>query len=242
MWLRRGILAALAILGLSGAGLVGLQFLREPADLAEVRHRVTPALKARLAAKGLNWGAPIFLRIFKESRELDLWVGAGGRFQLFKTYPICHFSGDLGPKLKEGDHQSPEGFYAVTPAAMNPQSSYHLSFNLGYPNAYDRAHGRTGSYLMVHGRCVSIGCYAMTDPGIEEIYLMAEAAFAGGQPFFRVHIFPFRMTPENMARHAGSPWRAFWENLRRGHDLFEARRRPPEVKVTGGAYAFAAGR
>jgi len=136
--------------------------------------------------------------------------GADGTFQLSKTYEMCTWSGTLGPKLKEGDGQSPEGFYFIKPSSLNPKSSYHLSFNLGFPNAYDRTHNRTGSFLMVHGDCVSIGCYAMTDDGIEEIYKDVEAAFAGGQVFIRVHIFPFAMTDENLAKQSENPNHGFW--------------------------------
>ncbi len=200
--------------------------------------RVTPALERALAAKGLTLGAPIFIRIFKESREFEVWVAAGGTFKLFKTYDICSYSGDPGPKLCTGDGQSPEGFYYVTPERMNPVSHFHLSFNLGFPNAYDRAHGRTGSALMVHGNCVSIGCYAMTDPVIEEIFTLADAAFRGGQPFFRVHIFPFRMTDGNMTAQRQSPWAGFWANLKEGYGWFEQNHRPPNVTVAGGRYIF----
>ena len=184
-------------------------------------------------------GAPIFLRIFKEESELEVWFQRGDRFEFAKTYPICSWSGTLGPKLAEGDGQSPEGFYFVPPKMMNPNSDYHLAFNIGFPNAYDRAHGRTGSFLMVHGSCVSIGCYAMTDAGIEEIYEVAEAAHGGGQTYFRVHIFPFRMTPENMKRHQDDPWRPFWENLQEGYDHFETKRVPPNVTVVNKRYQFA---
>jgi murein L,D-transpeptidase YafK len=200
--------------------------------------RVKPSLESSLRAKKLRFGAPMFLRIFKESRQLELWLDDGERFDLFKTYEICTFSGSLGPKRRRGDLQSPEGFYFVTPGRLNPVSEFHLSFNLGYPNAYDRAHGRTGSALMVHGDCVSIGCYAMTDAAIEEIYALADAAFRNGQPFFRVHVFPFRMTADNMAKHENSRWKEFWENLKDGYEFFENSGRPPNVEVQGGRYVF----
>jgi len=160
--------------------------------------RGTPDLTRDTAAQGLRFGAPIFIRVFKRSRELEVWIEKAGRFHLFRTYPICYYSGGLGPKLREGDNQSPEGFYFVTPERLNPASRFHLSFNLGFPNRYDRAHGRTGSYLMVHGDCVSIGCYAITDEKIEEIFALTDAAFRNGQRFFRVHVFPFRMTEEKI--------------------------------------------
>lgn len=214
--------------------------LRPPAsrDIAEIRNRVAPALTEQLAAQGLQFGAPVFIRIFKEEKTLEVWVLGQDRFELFKNYPICTYSGALGPKLKEGDRQSPEGFYFVTKSAMNPQSSYHLSFNLGYPNAYDRARGRTGSFLMVHGDCVSIGCYAMTDPAIEEIYVLAEAALDNGQKFFRVHAFPFRMTAEKLAQTKDNQWHEFWQNLSEGYAYFERTGRPPNTEVTQGAYVF----
>lgn len=193
----------------------------------------------QLAAKDFALGDPVFMRIFKEEAELEVWMQKGDAFELFKTYPICNFSGDLGPKLREGDRQSPEGFYFVGKSALNPNSSYHLSFNLGFPNTYDRAQNRTGSYLMVHGDCLSIGCYAMTDAGIEEIYGLGEAALNAGQPFFRVHAFPFRMTDARMAEARGNQWYPFWQNLKQGYDAFENGHVPPDVTVENKIYVFA---
>jgi len=209
-------------------------FAREP--LTGIRARTTPKLTAQLAGKNLELGDPVFVRIFKEERQLEIWMrpDGRGRFVLFKTYPVANWGGGtLGPKLAEGDGQAPEGFYYVPPSRMKPDSRFHLAFNLGYPNSYDKAHGRTGSFLMVHGDNVSIGCYAMTDQKIEEIYLLAEAALAGGQPFFRVHCFPFRMTRERLARAtaSGKPWIGFWQNLETGYRFFESSRVPPDVGV-----------
>lgn len=200
--------------------------------------RVRPSLEEALRGKGMRFGDPIFIRIYKETKQLELWVEKGDRFDLFRTYPICTFSGRLGPKLHTGDKQSPEGFYFVTPGRMNPNSRFHLSFNLGFPNAYDRAHDRTGSALMVHGACVSIGCYAMTNGGIDEIYALADAALRNGQPYFRVHVFPFEMTREAMERHRRSRWIGFWNNLKEGHDGFVRTGRPPNVEVRNGRYLF----
>jgi murein L,D-transpeptidase YafK len=202
--------------------------------------RVQPALRRDLASAGMEFGAPVFLRAFKEERELELFVLQRGTatFKLFRVYPIVAASGTLGPKLAEGDGQVPEGFYAVPPAAMNPNSSYHLSFNIGYPNAYDRSHRRTGSLIMIHGNQVSIGCLAMTDGKIEEIYTLCAAAHAGGQKFFHVHIFPFRMTGGRMDKAAGSEWEPFWENLKEGHEWFEKHRFPPDATVRNGRYHF----
>lgn len=214
----------------------------------EASARVRPGLEERLAEKGLRWGSPIFIRIFKEPAVLEVWIEKRSRFELFETYPVCRFSGDLGPKIREGDGQAPEGFYFVSPAQMNPSSNYHLAFNIGYPNAYDRHHNRTGSAIMVHGSCVSIGCFAMTDAGIEEIYSLAEAALNNGQRFFRVHIFPFRMSEaeieKRMSRRAlifespHSQWRDFWRNLLEGYEIFERTRIPPDVTVRAGRYDF----
>jgi len=205
---------------------------------AAASKRVRPALDAALRVKDLRWSAPVFIRIFKEEKELELWVDDGKVFKHFKTWPICKYSGALGPKLKEGDGQAPEGFYFVPRSRMNSRSRFHLSFNLGYPNAYDRAHKRTGSALMVHGNCVSIGCYAMTDAGIEEIYSLCDAALMNGQRFFRVHAFPFRMTEVNMKRHGASKWINEWENVKGGYDWFEKVKRPPNVTLSGKQYLF----
>ncbi|WP_421983211.1 L,D-transpeptidase family protein [Roseibium sp.] len=210
------------------------------ANLTEVETRLTPALAAELSEKGLQLGAAVFMRVFKEQRELEVWVKAGAHFKHFKTYEICTYSGDLGPKLKEGDRQSPEGFYRVTPAQMNPNSNYHLSFNIGFPNAFDRSHQRTGSFLMVHGHCVSIGCYAMTNSGIEEIYLLANETFKEGKNHFDIHIFPFRMTEANLKRYSRSPWYAFWNDLKLGHDAFEHAFVPPNIVVRDGRYRIEA--
>lgn len=209
----------------------------------EVRARVEPGLKAQIAAAGLVYDAPVFVRIFKESSELELWMKpekAEG-YQLFRTWKIATYSGTLGPKLREGDRQAPEGFYEVTKRQLNPKSNFHLSFNIGYPNAYDQAHQRTGSFIMVHGNNVSIGCFAMTDPVIEEIYLIVEAALAAGQNQVPVHCFPFRMTPERMATASAeaSPWVPFWQELQAGYEAFETSRKPPEMRVQGGRYQVA---
>ncbi len=190
-----------------------------------------------LGRKGMQTGAPIFVRIFKEESELEVWKARDdGRFYHFKTYPICNWSGELGPKLQQGDKQAPEGFYSIKKYQMNPNSSFHVSFNLGYPNAYDKAHRRTGNFLMVHGKCRSAGCYAMTDALIEEIYALAREAFRGGQEQFQVHAFPFRMTAANMERHRKNKWYRFWKTLKTGYDHFEEHRIPPNVAVCESRY------
>lgn len=204
--------------------------------------RVRPALTRDLAARDLQFGAPVLLRLFKLERELELWVrGDDGRFALFRTWPICTFSGTLGPKQKVGDLQAPEGFYSVGRGQLNPASSYHLSFNLGYPNAFDRAHGRTGSLLMVHGNCVSIGCYAMGDAAIEEIYTLLDAALDQGQTAAQVHAFPFRFDREDIETRLADPqWGEFWRDLRSGWEVFERTRRAPDIQVRDKRYVVTA--
>lgn len=202
--------------------------------------RVKPTLSVELAAKGLHWGDPVFLRAFKEEGELELFVQdrKSKQFVLLKCYKIAQQSGELGPKQREGDGQVPEGFYHAGRSAMKPDSTYHLAINCGYPNAYDRAHERTGSFIMIHGNCVSIGCLAMTDPLIEEIYSLCDAALQGGQSFFRIHLFPFRMSKERLATTTENPWHEFWQNLKVGYDHFETHRVPPDVEVKNLRYEF----
>lgn len=196
-------------------------------------------LHGELGARGFALGDAAHLRIFKRERVLELWLRRPeAQFVLFKTYPICNFSGGLGPKLREGDRQAPEGFYRVAARQLNPHSRHHLAFNLGFPNAYDRALERTGSALMVHGGCSSVGCFAMTDPQIDEIYAVVEAALHQGQDEVDVAIFPFRLAHEALASEAHSTWLQFWQNLKQGADLFEATGAPPKVAACKGSYVF----
>jgi murein L,D-transpeptidase YafK len=187
---------------------------------------------ALLAKKGMQPGSPVFVRIFKEESELEVWKQRDdGRFYHFKTYPICNWSGQIGPKLSYGDRQAPEGFYTITPALMNPNSKYYLSFNVGYPNAYDRSWGRTGDSVMVHGSCRSAGCYAMTDALMEEIYGLTREALKAGQSSFQLQAFPFRMTDARMAKEKHDKWYSYWQTLKRGYDYFEKYHVPPNVVV-----------
>jgi murein L,D-transpeptidase YafK len=196
-------------------------------------------MQAEIARKQMPVESPILVRIFKEEAELEVWKkDANGRFAHLKTYPICRWSGDLGPKVKEGDRQAPEGFYQITPGLMNPNSNYYLAFNLGFPNTYDRANDRTGAFLMVHGDCSSRGCYAMTDEQIGEIFALGRDSFQGGQTSFQVQAYPFRMTPLNMAKHRNSPHMAFWRMIKEGYDHFEVTRQEPRVDVCEKRYVF----
>jgi murein L,D-transpeptidase YafK len=233
------IIRLLAFASISGACL-GMTMPAEPiptserSELAWEHH--AERLTGEMATRSLMFGAPIYVRIFKESRELELWVESADGYRLFRNYPICSMSGILGPKLRRGDWQAPEGFYEVSAEWMNPNSRFHLSFNIGYPNDYDRARGRTGSNIMVHGGCDSRGCFAMTDQAMEEIYVLAEAALRHSQQSFPVHVFPFRMTEANMARHDHRRWMDFWESLKPAHDWLEQHNQPPTVAVTRRGY------
>lgn len=213
---------------------------RGQAHEKEVKMRIGKMMEQSLGKKGLTLGSPVFIRAFKEERILELFVKnrKSGKFELFRSYKIAGSSGQLGPKLAEGDGQVPEGFYFVPPSAMLPTSTYHLAFNIGYPNDFDKAHGRTGSFIMIHGSTVSIGCLAMTDEKIEEIYTLCDAAHDGGQRFFRVHIFPFRMTDKRMKDFSSNPNYPFWQNLKTGYDLFEKNKLPPDVSVKDKRYVF----
>jgi murein L,D-transpeptidase YafK len=234
-WRARGRSAALAAL-LVAPGMFSEASAETPKHLAPIPSDTI----ALMAARNTSPGAPILMRLYKKESELEVWKKArDGRFVLLKTFPICRWSGQLGPKTQQGDRQAPEGFYTVTPGQMNPNSSYHLSFNIGYPNAYDRAHGATGAHLMVHGACTSAGCFAMTDPAIRELYALAREAFAGGQRAFQFHSYPFRMTAHNMARYRSDPNVPFWRQLKEGSDRFEATGLEPTVGVSSGRYAFA---
>lgn len=187
----------------------------------------------RLGEKGLRIGSRIHIRIFKLSRELELYVHSGSRFELFRTYPICDVSGTLGPKRFEGDLQAPEGLYTVVAERLHPHSDFHLAFNLGYPNEFDRSLGRTGGNIMIHGGCASVGCFAVTDYYMEQIYLMAEAALAEGQSEIGVEIYPFRMTDENLTAHSQSRWAGFWSSLKPIHDHFTESGLPATTRPAG---------
>jgi murein L,D-transpeptidase YafK len=178
----------------------------------------------------------MLMRIFKETSELEIWLEKGDRFHLFATYPICHWSGTLGPKLREGDKQTPEGFYTINNRQMRHLGRWTRAINLGFPNAFDRAHGRDGSYILMHGGCSSVGCFALTNPVIGEIHGLAQAAIRDGQRHVPVHVFPFRMTDEALAERASNPWHGFWSTLQEASKSFERTGRPPRVSVCEGQY------
>ncbi len=225
----------IAALGIAGCTESSVQDFAPQYANKQLPEKILTAMKA----KGMNRNSPIMARIFKEEGVLEIWKQkTNGRYDVIATYPICKWSGKLGPKYTEGDRQAPEGFYTVKPSQMNPRSNYHLAFNVGFPNAYDRANGRTGANLMVHGACSSSGCYSMTDPQIEEIYAFGRDAFQGGQTEFQIQAFPFRMTAANMARYRSDPNYDFWKMLKVGYDNFEVTKVPPKVDVCEKRYVF----
>ncbi len=210
----------------------------QPAVEAEEGDVSATPLGEAFKARGLHLGAPVFLRIFKEQSAIELWVSRGARYVRFKTYPICQYSGVLGPKLLEGDRQAPEGLYYIRASDMIVNLRWHRAMDLNFPNAYDLANGRTGSGILIHGKCSSIGCFALTDGMVEELYEAVEAALNAGQARVPVLSLPFPMTGDNIAAHAGVEWLPFWRELKRAHDLFERDRLPPTALLCGTAYHF----
>jgi murein L,D-transpeptidase YafK len=238
--IRAKVLRALVLTAAFVAGLAPVTCLGESSKPlpAKATQELPPELLALLEQKKMPKYSPIVVRLFKEEAELEVWKqDTTGRFQILKTYPVCRWSGDLGPKLYEGDRQAPEGFYTITPELMNPNSNYYLSINLGFPNTFDKANKRNGSFLMIHGDCWSSGCYAMTDEQISEIYSLARDSLRD-RPSFQVQAYPFRLTPANLARHRNSPNLAFWKMLKIGNDHFETTQLEPRVDVCNRLYVF----
>jgi murein L,D-transpeptidase YafK len=191
-----------------------------------------------LEKKGVPSRTPVLIRIFKQESELELWMQKHERFELVATYPVCFWSGKLGPKLREGDRQAPEGVYSIGVSQINHRGRLPRSLDIGFPNSFDRANSRTGSYILLHGGCKSAGCFAMTDPVMNEIYSLSEQALRREQDRIQVHIFPFRMTEANLAVHANSEWHGFWLNLKAAYDAFERTHLPPKVGICGRRYVF----
>ncbi|MEW6766493.1 MAG: L,D-transpeptidase family protein [Pseudomonadota bacterium] len=245
MLIRRAHMRALAMSAALAAGVLLAGCNAEQMGMVgdKATRPIPDKLLAEIEAKNMDKGSPMLVRVFKQESELEVWKqDRTGRFALLKTYPICRWSGDLGPKVKEGDRQAPEGFYSIGPGQMNPNSGYYLSFNTGFPNAYDRAWGRTGAQLMVHGDCSSRGCYAMTDEQISEIYSLGRESFFGGQTAFQFQAYPFRMTPQNFARYRSNPNIAFWKMLKEGNDAFEVTKQEVKVNFCEKKYVFDAER
>ena len=202
-------------------------------------HSLNPDMLALMDKKGVTQTSPVLIRTYKKEAEFEIWkMKADGRYVHFKTFPMCRWSGQLGPKMREGDRQVPEGFYRITPGQMNPTSQYYLSFNVGYPNAYDRSQGASGGSIFVHGACSSAGCFSMTDAQIDQIYAVAREAFSGGQQAIQMQSYPFHMNPENLAKYRNDPNIAFWRNLKDGADNFEVSKQDVTVGVCAKHYVF----
>ncbi|WP_245423412.1 L,D-transpeptidase family protein [Rhizobium subbaraonis] len=228
-------LAAVALAGALLSGCLAMDY----ESLSKVEPKLSSKVAAEMSRKGMKPESPVLVRIFKQESELEVWkVDKSGNYALFKTYPMCRWSGKLGPKTKSGDRQAPEGFYHVSAGMLNPNSQYYVSFNLGYPNRLESALGYTGEALMVHGACSSAGCYAMTDQGVGEIYAIVRAALKGGQERFQVQAYPFRMSAQNMALHRDDQNMSFWRTLKEGYDTFAFTKKQPKVSMCGGRYVF----
>jgi murein L,D-transpeptidase YafK len=235
MFLLRRFAALLAVLGV----IVTLAACNDFGVDGKATAPLSGDLLTKIKAIGSTPGAPMMMRIFKQDSVLEVWKQtSSGQYALLTTYNICSWSGGLGPKVTEGDRQAPEGFYDITPGLLNPHSNYYLAFNTGFPNKFDRAYGRTGADLMVHGDCSSSGCYAMTDGEIAQLYSLVRETLAGGSKSVQLEIFPFRMTADNMAREAGNKNLPFWQNIKTGYDAFEATKEPPHWDVCDKKYVF----
>jgi murein L,D-transpeptidase YafK len=239
--IRATVVRALVLTAAFAAALTPVTCLGEDSNQLPTRatKELPPELLSLFRQKKMPKHSPILVRIFKEEAELEVWKqDTTGHFQILKVFPICRWSGDLGPKLHEGDRQAPEGFYTITPEVMNPNSNFYLAINTGFPNSFDKANNRDGSSLMIHGDCSSSGCYAMTDEQMDEIYSLARDSLLGGRPSFQIQAYPFRLTPANLARHRTNPHLAFWKMLKIGNDHFEATHLEPEVDVCNRLYVF----
>lgn len=229
--------ACIAFVGMALSGCVASDMALD--GLSENAPQIPAKLIAEMAKKGMKPESPVLVRIFKQESELEVWkINGTGRYALLKTYPMCRWSGKLGPKMANGDRQAPEGFYHVSRGMLNPKSQYYVSFNLGYPNRLESALGYTGEALMVHGACSSSGCYALTDQGVGEIYAVVSKALASGQERFQVQAYPYRMSAENMALHKEDGNLPFWRTLKEGYDAFELTKQQPKVSVCGRRYVF----
>ncbi len=202
-------------------------------------HPLSARMSALMQEKGVAQNSAVLIRTYKKEAEFEIWkMKPDGRYTHLKTFPMCRWSGQLGPKMAEGDRQVPEGFYKITPGQMNPRSEYYLSFNVGYPNAYDRAHGASGGSIFVHGACSSAGCFSMTDEQIDQIYAVAREAFNGGQQAIQMQSYPFKMNAENLAKYRNDPNIGFWSQLKEGADNFEVSKQDVNVGVCGRHYVF----
>jgi len=201
------------------------------------------ALKKELSAAAIKSPFKLYITAYKSEGKLEVWLQAAAqkKYQLFKTYNFCASSGTLGPKVKEGDRQTPEGFYYVN--AFNPMSNFYLSLGVDYPNSVDlRRSGKEkpGSDIYIHGNCVTIGCIPLTDEKIKEVYVLAVEAKNSGQQQIPVNIFPFKMTDGNLKKYVVQypKQTTFWQNLQQGYAYFEKHKTLPAVSQVKGSYVI----
>ncbi len=197
-------------------------------------------LQNELPLLGLTVGDEVFIRSFKKESQMQLWMRPKNQqqFVLFRTYPICYYSGSLGPKRFKGDKVTPEGFYNITKKGLNPYSRFHLSLDIGYPNNYDRQLLRTGSLIKIHGACDAVGCFAMSNMQIEEIYYLVEQALSNGQNKIQVHSFPFHLTDDNLSAYKNNKWYEFWKELQVAYKIFNENKIPPLITVKNKKYVI----
>ncbi|MBZ4416495.1 murein L,D-transpeptidase family protein [Myxococcus sp. RHSTA-1-4] len=211
----------------------------EPPRVASARKSKAPVVAGLFKAAGVAWPPEqMYVRAFKHERELEVWAGAkAGPLVKVKTYPFCAASGELGPKRQRGDLQVPEGFYTID--LFNPWSDYHLSMRVSYPNEADKRHKTAadpGGNIFVHGDCVSIGCIAIEDEPIQELYLMVLDTREKTKRNVPIHIFPRRLDDKGMkalegGRSSTDPLVAFWRSLQPAYTFFEEARHLPVTSV-----------
>ena len=196
-------------------------------------------LAKEFSEKGLKLGSPVFLRVYKQTSEMELWVQQGPRYELFKIYKICRWSGGLGPKFYEGDRQSPEGLYRITTSDLIVNQRWDRAMNINYPNNFDQVNGRGGSSILIHGGCGSIGCFAIQNQNVEEVYGAVRAALRNSQAYVPVLTLPFRYSALAPEKEDTLHMSEFWSDLRRADLLFERDKLPPIAWICDGRYYFA---
>jgi len=200
------------------------------------------ALQTKLKKDNFSTNFEVFIAAYKAEGKLEVWLRSNGQnqFFLFESYKFCEHSGKLGPKIIEGDLQTPEGFYKIN--VFNPESTYHLSLGIDYPNKVDLERTgkdqKPGGDIYIHGNCTTVGCIPLTDEKIKEVYLLAVEAKNAGQEEIQVYIFPFKMTDRNLRKHGKEfPQQlSFWQNLQQGYAYFAKYRTLPSVSEVKGAY------
>jgi murein L,D-transpeptidase YafK len=208
---------------------------------SDIFARVEDSLKKEFKSKNLAWPPKdIYIRSFKYDRQLEVWVkdNLKEQFKLFKTYRVCMQSGTMGPKRMQGDYQVPEGFYYID--EFNPNSNYHLSLGLNYPNSSDRIlsdANRPGGEIYIHGNCVSVGCIPIDDGPIEELYVLASIVKESGSEFIPVHVYPVRYNVKKsfeylaQATKENQALQQFDINLKTAYDYFEEKKELPIILV-----------